>query len=85
MTKVMLMLVVNVAGDFLGIYIFHSIYGVAIASIFTFVAGVFYGYWELKKNLDFTMVDIVKIGFTETKLMALNLFTKLKGKAVLVP
>lgn len=85
MTKVMLMLVVNVAGDFLGIYIFHNIYGVAIASIFTFIAGVFYGYWELKKTLDFTLVDIIKIGFTETRLIVLSLLTRVKVKTAGTP
>jgi O-antigen/teichoic acid export membrane protein len=82
MTKVVLMLVVNVTCDFIGIYFFHSLYAVAIASIFTFLAGVFYGYWVLSKHLEFTLIDIIKIGFAETRLIAINLFNKIKNKNV---
>jgi O-antigen/teichoic acid export membrane protein len=78
--KVFLMLVVNVGGDFLGIYIFHNIYGVAIASIFTFLAGIVYGYWILKKNLEFTMRGLIKLGYVETRLLTIDLINKLKGK-----
>ena len=53
MIKVVLMLVVNIGGDFIGIYFFHSLYAVAVASIFTFVAGVFYGYWVLTQAFKF--------------------------------
>ncbi|MDF2431593.1 MAG: hypothetical protein JWP44_1224 [Mucilaginibacter sp.] len=80
--KVFLMLVVNVAGDFIGIYFFHNIYGVAVASIFTFLAGVFYGYWILKKHLEFTMADIIKLGLTETRLILINLFNSLQSKTI---
>jgi O-antigen/teichoic acid export membrane protein len=76
MTKVIIMLVVNVVGDFAGIAIFHNLYGVAIASIFTFLAGVIYGYWVLRKYLNFTMFGILKMGFVETK----NLVIELVGK-----
>jgi O-antigen/teichoic acid export membrane protein len=78
--KVFLMLVVNVAGDFLGIFIFHNIYGVAVSSIFTFLAGIIYGYWMLKKNLEFTMGEIIKIGFIETKLLAITLVDRFVRK-----
>ena len=40
LTKVSIMLVVNVIGDFVGIYLTHSLYGVALASIVSFIAGV---------------------------------------------
>ena len=80
MIKIILMLVVNVAGDFLGIYIFHSIYGVALASIFTFLAGTIYGYFMLKKYLNFTMADIFKLGFAETKLLVIAFVDRFKQK-----
>ncbi len=80
MTKVILMLIVNIIGDFLGIFIFHNIYGVALASILTFLAGVFYGYWVLRKHLNFSVVDIIKMGFSETKLLVMELFSKVKVK-----
>ncbi len=43
MIKVILMLIVNVVGDFAGIYITHNLYGVALSSIFTFLVGIIYG------------------------------------------
>jgi O-antigen/teichoic acid export membrane protein len=80
LTKVFLMLVVNVIGDFIGIYFTHSIYGVALASILTFLMGIVYGYWVLKKNLDFTIRDILKLGFVETRILAIDLISKAKQK-----
>ena len=78
--KVVLMLVVNVLGDFLGIYIFHNLYGVALSSIFTFLAGVVYGYWVLKKHLNFTLMDIAKSGIIELKLIITDSIIKFKKK-----
>jgi O-antigen/teichoic acid export membrane protein len=78
--KVVLMLVVNVAGDFVGIYFTHSLYGVALASIVSFIVGVIYGYWVLKKNLNFKIRDILYLGFTETKLLASSLISRIRGE-----
>ena len=80
MTKVIIMLVVNVVGDFAGIAIFHNLYGVAIASIFTFLAGVIYGYWVLRKYLNFTMFGIIKMGFVETKGLVVELVGKYRKR-----
>jgi O-antigen/teichoic acid export membrane protein len=80
MIKVFLMLIVNVAGDFLGIYIFHNIYGVAISSIFTFLIGIIYGYWVLKRHLSFTLTDVLKVGFIETKDIIISFINRFKRK-----
>ncbi|BAU54971.1 lipopolysaccharide biosynthesis protein [Mucilaginibacter gotjawali] len=79
LVKVVLMLVVNIAGDFIGIYFTHSLYGVALASIASFIVGVIYGYWVLKKNLNFKIGDILYLGFTETKLLASTLISRIRG------
>ncbi|MFD0764737.1 oligosaccharide flippase family protein [Mucilaginibacter lutimaris] len=78
MLKVILMLVVNVAGDFIGIFIFHSLYAVAIASLFTFFAGAIFGYWALKKHLHFTIKDIFSLGYAELKSIVTHLLEKSK-------
>jgi O-antigen/teichoic acid export membrane protein len=78
--KVFLMLVVNIVGDFIGIYITHNLYGVALSSIFTFLAGIVYGYWMLKKNLEFRMRDILALGFSEIFLVIKDLATRFKRK-----
>ncbi|WP_295797362.1 oligosaccharide flippase family protein [Mucilaginibacter sp.] len=80
MTKVVIMLIVNIAGDFAGIAIFHNLYGVAIASIFTFLSGVIYGYWVLRKYLNFTMFGIIKMGFVETKHLVIELVDKYRKR-----
>jgi len=82
MIKVIIMLITNVIGDFAGIYLTHSLYGVAIASIFTFLAGVIYGYWILRKYLNFTMFGILKLGFIETRQLAVDLLNKARKKDV---
>jgi len=80
MIKVIIMLIVNVVGDFVGIYITHNIYGVALSSILTFLVGVIYGYWMLKKHLNFTMMDILKLGVLETKLILIDLPNRFRRK-----
>jgi O-antigen/teichoic acid export membrane protein len=80
MIKVVIMLVVNVVGDFVGIYFFHSLYAVAVASIFTFLAGVIYGYWVLRKYLNFTMFGILKMGFVETNALIATFIAKYKAR-----
>lgn len=78
MIKVFLMLTVNVIGDFAGILIFHNLYGVAIASILTFISGALFGYWQLKKHLKFTIKDIFTLGYQELKNVLNNLRHKPK-------
>jgi O-antigen/teichoic acid export membrane protein len=80
MTKVFIMLAVNISGDFLGIYLFHNIYGVAVASIFTFIVGVVYGYWVLKKHLNFTMTEIFQSGIAEIRSIIINILHKFKQR-----
>jgi O-antigen/teichoic acid export membrane protein len=70
--KVFIMLSVNVVGDFIGIELFDSIYGVAIASIPTVIAGFVFGYLHLKKKLLLSIADIIFIGFAELRDMLKN-------------
>jgi len=78
MIKVFLMLTVNVTFDFLGILIFHNLYGVAIASIFTFFTGAIFGYWALKKHLQFSIADIFKLGYLELIELLGSIFQKFR-------
>lgn len=82
LVKVILMLTVNVIGDFVGIWIFHSLYAVAIASLFTFFAGSIFGYWALKKYLKFTIRDIFSLGYQELKNIVNHLLEKTKTDKV---
>jgi O-antigen/teichoic acid export membrane protein len=80
MIKVILMLTINVIGDFVGIYLFHNLYGVAIASLFTFLTGAIFGYWQLKKYLKFTITDIFTLGYQELKEIVTHLLRKKEGQ-----
>ncbi len=65
--KVVLMLLINVVGDVIGIQIFQNVYGVAIASVPTFIIGTWYGLHYLKKHLPVSMKDIFSVGFSQSK------------------
>ena len=78
LVKILIMLAFNVAGDFAGIAIFRSIYGpdsstniygVAIATLFPTLIGVFVGYWALNKYEPFSLRQIYVVGFAEVKQM----------------
>ncbi len=65
--KVILMLVVNIIACLLGFYIFKSLYGIAFFSPLTVLSGVIFGYFSLRKRLDYTLKDILVVGWIETK------------------
>lgn len=67
--KVILMLVVNIIFDVIGIYTLNSIIGVALASFFTFSVGIAFGYYSLKKYLNFSFLDIWVTSLNEIKLI----------------
>ena len=76
--KVLVMLVTNIAFDFIGIHLFGNINGVAVATLFTFLSGVFFGYFWLKKYLDFTIIGFFTVGFGEIKIMVAQFLFKTK-------
>ena len=63
--KVLVMLATNIIFDFIGIYSFGNINGVALATLFTFLSGVAFGYYWLRKYLNFTMRGIFTTGYIE--------------------
>ncbi|HSJ66763.1 MAG TPA: oligosaccharide flippase family protein [Anditalea sp.] len=77
--KVIIMLSVNVVGDIGGILLFENLYVVAWVSIFTFLAGIAFGYKALRQYLAFTLNDIVSHGYSELRLF---INTKLKKEKV---
>ena len=76
--KVLVMLATNIAFDFIGIHLFGNINGIALATFFTFLSGVFFGYFWLKKYLDFTILGFFTVGFDEIKIMVAQLLFKTK-------
>lgn len=74
--KVFLMVAVNVVGDVVALLLFHSIYGVAIASIPTTIAGFIFGYFQLKKFLPLSVKDILATGYGEVRALLLGFVGK---------
>lgn len=64
--KVLVMLAVNIATDFLGIALTHNVYGIAFATVFPTITGSIIGYFALNKYCNFTYGSIFKTGYYET-------------------
>ena len=67
--KVLVMLVANILFDFIGIGLFHNVYGVALASLVPTIIGVAVGYWALNRYMPFSFFDIFSTGYAECKLL----------------
>ena len=65
--KVLVMLLVNVVGDYIGIFQFGTVEAVAIVSTFTFGSGMIFGFILLKKYLDVSFINTIKMGVLECK------------------
>jgi O-antigen/teichoic acid export membrane protein len=61
--KVIVMLLVNVAGDIAAIHFFGNIWGVAAVSILTFLTGVLFGNYFLKKYLQHSIRETLRTGY----------------------
>jgi O-antigen/teichoic acid export membrane protein len=72
--KVIIMLVVNVVANYLGILIFGNLFGVAVSTVLSFVAGFSYGYLSLKTFLPFNMPGILNTGYKELKPLLTRIF-----------
>lgn len=76
--KVLLMLGVHVTGTFLGVILFNNLYGIAFFGPLTVISGVLYGYYELKKRIDYSIREILSIGWQESKTVISRVYAKLK-------
>ncbi|GAB3295155.1 oligosaccharide flippase family protein [Hymenobacter humi] len=76
LVKVFLMLGVNVVGDVVALLLFRNIYGVAVASLPTIIAGFVFGYFQLKKYLPLSLRDILSTGFRETRVLGLRFLSR---------
>lgn len=67
MIKLIFMLAANIVGDFLGIYLFGNVYGVAFASLLPVLTGLFISYHWLQRYNKFSLIDVYKVGYLELK------------------
>ena len=63
--KVQLMLFVKIVSNFVCIYLIGNIYGVPLSGLITMIAGLVFGYVQLKKYMDFSIKEILKSGYYE--------------------
>jgi hypothetical protein len=60
------MLAVNVPIAFMGIYLLKNIWGAALAGPFTLLAGLLFGYYHLRKHIQYSFRGILVTGYVET-------------------
>lgn len=65
--KVIIMLAVRIAMNFLGIAIFGSVYGVNFSTFVVVVSAVIYGNYQLKRCINYRLFEIVTVGYHELK------------------
>lgn len=78
--KVIAMLVVNIIADFVGVYFLKNMYGMAIAAPFVIVTGLWVGHHALKKEIPYTIKEILIIGWAETKWFLYSNYEKIRGR-----
>lgn len=65
--KVLLMLLMNVIGDFGGVYLLGNIYGVALGTFLPLCIGIFFGYYHLNKHVKFKLKNIFVFGYIQVR------------------
>lgn len=78
--KVLVMLVVNVIGDFAGIYVTGNIYGVVVTTLFPILIGVLVGYYALRRYHPFGFMDMYRNGYAECMLLVKNMWKQLRKR-----
>lgn len=72
LVKVIMMVIANIAGDFIGIALLGNIYGVALGTLLPLCVGVFYGYYRLNKHVPFKLSGVFVFGYIQNR----NLYRK---------
>ena len=65
--KVLVMLAANITFDFIGIYIFGNVYGIAITTVVPTLIAVSIGFWALNKYQKFSFLNVYAVGWKETR------------------
>lgn len=76
LAKVFIMLAFNVVGDLVALFLFHSIYGVALATFPTAIAGFVFGYIQLKRFMPLSLKEILTTGFWEVRALLFGFLGK---------
>lgn len=74
--KVFIMVVANIIGDVIALWLFESLVGVALASIVFTIIGSVLGFYFLKKELDLKLYSIIPTGAKLLQYNIMSLFKK---------
>jgi O-antigen/teichoic acid export membrane protein len=85
MIKLIFMLIANIAGDFIGVWLFGNIYGVAFATLLPILTGLIISYHWLQKYRKFKLWDVYYIGWFETKWLIRDTLATFKKKKANTP
>ncbi len=65
--KIIIMLILTVTFDFVGIAVFHNVYGAALCTYVVIIVAIIYGNYQLRKHMDYTIPGILSAGYAEIK------------------
>jgi O-antigen/teichoic acid export membrane protein len=71
--KVQVMLFVKIVGNYVFISLMHNVYGVPASGALTVLAGLVFGYAQLRKFMEFSIRDIIASGWYELKALMLKM------------
>lgn len=75
--KLLVMLAANIIFNYLGLMLFHDVYGVTVSSFAPYLVGTIVGYYTLNKWRKFSFLDVYAVGWRETKLALSDIRGKL--------
>lgn len=78
--KILLMLAVNLAADYIGVTIFKSAYSIVLANIFPILVAIIVAYIPLNKYSKFSFWHIYVVGYKEVILFVKQIYGNLFGK-----
>jgi O-antigen/teichoic acid export membrane protein len=85
MIKLIFMLIANIVGDLLGVWLFGNVYGVALATILPILTGLVISYTWLQKYFKFSFWDVYKIGWLECNWLIRDALATIKKKKADAP
>lgn len=67
--KVVLMLTIKIVGNFIGVAILGNIYGIVFSNFLIITSAIFFGYYHLRRSINYTIPEVLDLGYKEVKLL----------------
>ncbi len=74
--KVIVMLTANTIGDFVALYLFNDVRAIVIGLFASYLSAILYGYWVLNRFMSYTFVEILRVGYADTKELVAGFLNK---------